>query len=286
MAAASDRDLPIGVFDSGLGGLTVVREILNQMPGERIVYFGDTARTPYGTKSPETLIRFSVENARFLIQKKIKMLVVACNSSSAYCLPALRKELGIPVVGVIEPGARAAVGAGDRKRIGVIGTQATIKSGAYQRAIKALQRGIKVETQACPLFVPLVEEGWLDNAVTRQVVKEYLLPLKAKEIDTLVLGCTHYPLIKPVIRKVLGSSISLVDSAQETATEVKELLLAYDLISRRSKARRASQQYYVSDTPERFASVGKRFLGSGMGPVKKVSPIEMAGTDRRIKVKP
>jgi glutamate racemase len=275
------RDLPIGVFDSGIGGLTVVREIMRQMPGEKVVYFGDTARTPYGTKSPETLVRFSVENARFLIRKKIKMLVVACNSSSAYCLPALRKELGIPVVGVIEPGARAAVGARKAQRIGVIGTQATIRSGAYQAAIQALQPKVKVVTQACPLFVPLVEEGWLESSVTRQVARDYLLPLKAKGIDTLVLGCTHYPLIKGVIRKVLGNGIDLVDSAQETATEVRELLEAYGMQCRRARARKEAQRYFVSDTPERFSSVGKRFLGASMGPVKMVHPLELAGGERR-----
>ncbi len=266
------RDAAIGVFDSGIGGLTVVRELLRQLPGERIVYFGDTARAPYGNKSPRTLVRFALENARFLNSKHIKFLIVACNSSSAYSLPALRAKLSIPVLGVIHAGARAAVGGRSRQKLGVIGTHATINSGAYQKAIQELAPGTRVFAAACPLFVPLAEEGWNSHKVAAAVAAEYLLPLKAKGIDTLVLGCTHYPLLKDTIRGVLGSRITLVDSAEETAKEAKEMLAALDFGSKLKSRPFSSHEFYVSDLPGQFSKLGRRFLGRALGGVKQAAP--------------
>lgn len=269
------RDLAIGVFDSGIGGLTVVRELMRQLPGERIVYFGDTARAPYGNKSPKALVRFALENARFLTSKKIKFLVVACNSSSAYSLPALRHKLKVPVLGVILAGARAAVGRTDGQKLGVIGTHATIKSAAYKKAIKELSPNATVLTLACPLFVPLAEEGWNSHKVAGAVAREYLLPLKNKGIDTLVLGCTHYPLLKGVIRKVMGKKVALVDSAHETAREVKEMLAATGLLSRRKNLPFSAHEFFVSDLPGQFGDLGRRFLGRELSKVTQVAPKEI-----------
>lgn len=261
MPPALKPGLPIGVFDSGVGGLTVVKEIFRQMPAEKVVYFGDTARYPYGSKAKETLIRFSHENARFLGRQKIKLLVVACNSSSAYCLPSLRRSLGVPVVGVIEPGAWAAFSKTRNHRVGVIGTAATINSGAYQKNLKDLHPAIQVFAKACPLFVSLVEEGWLNHRVTRQVAEEYLKPFKARRIDTLVLGCTHYPLLKPMISSVLGPKVTLVDSAEETARQVKQLLANKRLLAQGKAQPVSAHKFYVSDVPEKFVAVGRKFLG-------------------------
>jgi glutamate racemase len=269
------RDLAIGVFDSGIGGLTVVRELLRQLPGERIVYFGDTARAPYGNKSPRALVRFALENARFLLSRKIKFLVVACNSSSAYSLQALRQKFSVPVLGVILAGARAATGRHHGQRLGVIGTRATIASEAYQRAIGELSPEAQVFAQACPLFVPLVEEGWSHHSVAKSVAKEYLEPLKSKGVETLVLGCTHYPLLRGVIRQVMGPRVALVDSAQETAREVKELLGMTNLLSHKRRQAFSAHEFYVSDHPEQFSAIGRRFLGRSLAKVQQVVPKEM-----------
>jgi glutamate racemase len=266
---------PIGVFDSGIGGLTVARELLRQLPGERLVYLGDTARTPYGNKSPQSLVRFALETADFLSKKGMKLLVVACNSSSAYSLPALRKRLKVPVVGVIEAGARAAVDSRKGPRIGVIGTHATVKSGAYQKAIRALEPSAKVAAQACPLFVPLVEEGWAGHPLAKAAAREYLLPLKRQKVESVVLGCTHYPLLKRVIGGVLGKGIVLVDSARETAVEVKELLADTNLGSARAKVPFKEHQFFVTDQPEQFAALGMRFLGHPIA-VRQVRLAELA----------
>jgi glutamate racemase len=260
---------PLGVFDSGIGGLTVARELLRQLPGERLVYLGDTARSPYGNKSPQNLVRFALEVGSFLKARGVKMLVVACNSSSAYSLPALRRSLGIPVVGVIEAGARAAVGRGRGQRVGVIGTHATVRSGAYQKAIHALEPSAKVTAKACPLFVPLVEEGWAEHAVALQAAREYLVPLRRAGVQSVVLGCTHYPLLKPVIAKVLGPGIALVDSARETAREVGELLHATGLGSGRSRVAFGEHRFLVTDLPQQFSDQGRRFLGRRLA-VKQV----------------
>lgn len=249
----------IGIFDSGIGGLTVLKEIVAKMPGEDIIYLGDTARVPYGIRSPETVTRYSFENTHFLLLQEIKMLVVACNTASAISLEAVKKEFPLPVIGVLDPGARAAVAATEKRKVGVIGTEATIGSGAYEKAIKKLAPDIEVHSLACPLFVPLVEEGWTDNDVAALVAEKYLASLRGAGIDTLVLGCTHYPLLKDVIRGVIGAGITLIDSATETAKEVADVL---EKLKWKGNGRgEGTRKYYVTDTPARFEMIGKRFLG-------------------------
>lgn len=265
---------PVGVFDSGVGGLTVVREIVRMLPGESVVYFGDTARVPYGSKSPETVIRFSIEDASFLVRKGVKLIVAACNTASSVSMPALRSWTEIPVIGVIEPGAEAAARATRNGVVGVIGTHGTISSGAYQKALRASGRVRSVVAQPCPLLVPLVEEGWLDNEITRAVVSGYMKPLLREGIDTLVLGCTHYPLLKPVLSDVLGGSITLVDSAESTASAVEAALGSAGLLSDSAAGDHA---YYVSDIPLKFQEIAQRFLGSS---IPMVTQIE-AGEDCR-----
>ncbi len=250
---------PIGVFDSGIGGLTVVRELIHQLPHESLIYFGDTARVPYGNKSPETVRRFSREILDFLVSRDVKLVVVACNTASAHALPELQRVATVSVEGVIEPGARAGVAASRSGRIGVIGTAGTIASGAYEKAIRAASAKAEVTAHACPLFVPLVEEGWLDHPASRLVAQEYLAPLQEHRIDTLVLGCTHYPLLKPLIADVLGPSIALIDSAEQTAAAVARELEKSTL---RAPATQAGHVHFVvSDAPQQFVKVGKRFLG-------------------------
>jgi glutamate racemase len=219
----------IGIFDSGVGGLTVVHALLAALPGEHLIYLGDTGRYPYGTKSAETVTRYSVENADFLAGRGIKLLVVACNTASAVALPALESRYEVPVVGVILPGARAAVARTQNRRVGVIATEGTIASGAYQRALRGLDAGLEIYTRACPLLVPLAEEGWVDGDVPRSVVETYLGSLRRSGIDTLVLGCTHYPLLRQVIAEAMGDGVALVDSAEETAREVAAALAAKGL---------------------------------------------------------
>jgi len=259
--------LPIGLFDSGVGGLTVLREVLRQLPHEPTLYFGDTARVPYGSKSREVIVRFSLEIGQFLQKEKIKMLVVACNTASAFALTALRAQFQIPIIGVIEPGARSALAATRLGRIGVIGTEGTIESRAYTEAIHRLNAEIEVFGQACPLIVPLVEEGWLDKPVALEIVREYLKPLLAKKIDTLVLGCTHYPLLKNLIAEVSGPDVRLIDSAEETAREVGTELAKMGLFAADQTAR---HRFFVSDDPLKFERVGKRFLGQPVPDVQRV----------------
>ena len=260
---------PIGIFDSGIGGLTVLKEIMNAMPEEDTIYLGDTARVPYGTKSAETVTRYSFENARFLLKFNIKLLVVACNTASAYCLPSLQRELPIPVVGVIEPGARRAVEVTKTKKIGVIGTEGTIKSGAYFDAIKTIDPSVAVFTRACPLFVPLAEEGWTNNQVARLTAQAYLQEMKKNWIDVLVLGCTHYPLLKEVIREVVGEDVALIDSGHETAAEVFRCLLEKKLMMPISSTPRFNR-FFVTDSPERFKQVGSKFMGNNLNNVELV----------------
>jgi glutamate racemase len=257
---------PIGVFDSGIGGLTVVHELIRQLPHESIVYFGDTARVPYGPKSPDTVRRYSREIASFLAEQDVKAIVIACNTATAHALGTLRDELTLPVIGVVEPGARAAVGATTAGRIGVIGTAGTIKSGAYERAICALMPEAHVTVRACPLFVPLVEEGWVDHEATRLIAREYLEPLVAANVDTLVLGCTHYPLLKPLLRSVMGDGVRLIDSAEETAAETARML-ARENVSAPPTAQ-AAYRFVASDDPEQFLRVGQRFLGGAVEDVE------------------
>lgn len=265
----------IGIFDSGVGGLTVLREIMQVLPQEDTLYFGDTARVPYGTKSPETVTRYAGEIASFLIKRDIKLLVVACNTASAVALPHLKRQLTIPVVGVIEPGARRAVEVSRSGRIGVIGTAGTIRSSAYTRAIKRLKPDAEVLTRACPLFVPLAEEGWINNQVALLTAQTYLEELKESGVDTLVLGCTHYPLLKPMIADVMGPGVTLVDSAEETARTVAAILADKGLL--RPPAEMGNHNYYVSDIPAGFIRVGNRFLGGKLGDVFQVSLDEEEG---------
>jgi glutamate racemase len=249
--------------------LTVLRELTRVLPQEDTIYFGDTARVPYGTKSPETVTRYAGEIASFLLKRDIKLLVVACNTASAVALASLKRQLSIPVVGVIEPGARRAVEVTRSGRIGVIGTSGTIRSSAYTRAIKRLKPEAEVLTRACPLFVPLAEEGWTDNQVARLTAQSYLQELKEAAVDTLVLGCTHYPLLKPIIAEVMGPGVTLVDSAAETARTVAEILAQKKML--RPVSEIGNHHYYVSDVPAGFIRVGNRFLGGRLGDVYQVS---------------
>ena len=256
---------PIGVFDSGIGGLTVVRELMRQLPRERVIYFGDTARVPYGPKSPDTVRRYSHEIAAFLTSQNVKAIVVACNTATAHALPELQRAHAIPVIGVVEPGARAAVAATRRGELGVIGTAGTIGSGAYERAIRAIAPNVGIVARACPLFVPLVEEGWLNTEATRLIAREYLGPLRTAGIDTLVLGCTHYPLIKPLLAHILGPDVALIDSAHETAAETARVLQVRGLLNEATPpGGRLTHRFIASDAADHFLRLGQRFLGSAI----------------------
>lgn len=254
-----EHQAAVGVFDSGVGGLTVVREIEKRLPGESILYLGDTARVPYGTKSPDTVIRYARACAHILVSRDIKLLVVACNTASAFALDTLRDDLDIPVLGVIEPGAHAAVRATRNGRIGVIGTAGTVRSGRYAETIHGLDPELVVVSQPCPLFVPLAEEGWTNGDVPLSVARTYLEPLLQQGIDTLVLGCTHYPLLKGIIAQAAGDGITLVDSADETAAVVQRTLDAMGL--RGTTPLIPQFRFFVTDAPEMFMQVGQRFLG-------------------------
>ena len=249
---------PIGVFDSGIGGLTVLKELLLRLPGESFVYFGDTARVPYGTKSAETVLKFSRENVTFLLDRGVKFIVVACNTASAGAVPRLQKEFRIPILGVIESGARAAVRMSKTSRIGVIGTAGTIRSGAYQKWIKELDPRVEVFAKECPLFVPLAEEGWVKGPVTQMVADHYLADFNGQDVDVLVLGCTHYPLLRGVISKSMGDGVALVDSAVETSKEVERALGEQGL---RSSEGGNGFTVYLSDIAPDFGLVAERILG-------------------------
>jgi glutamate racemase len=264
-----ERTAPIGVFDSGIGGLTVAREIMRQLPAESIVYFGDTARVPYGPKSPDTVRRYSHEIAEFLRAQGVKAIVVACNTATAHALPMLQAEQPIPVIGVVEPGARAAVNASRGGTVGVIGTTGTVASGAYERAIRALRGDATVLSTPCPLFVPFVEEGWLTHEATQLVAHEYLDPLRDRQVDTLVLGCTHYPLLKPLIGDVVGRSVRLIDSAEETAAELGRVLDARGLSAPTDTTPR--HRFVASDAPDHFSRMAERFLGAPLERVETVT---------------
>ena len=258
---------PIGVFDSGIGGLTVVNALTRQLPHENIVYFGDTARVPYGPKSPQVVREYAAQDVDFLLSKDVKMVVIACNTVSSVALDVVQKHAKMPVVGVIQPGAAAAVNATKKKRVGVIGTRATVNSNAYTHAIRQMNGEVQVFSQECPLFVPLAEEGWVDHKVTEMVAKEYLFPLKQEKIDTLILGCTHYPILKGAIAAAVDGNVMLIDSGEATAVEVERVLDANGL--RNPSTERANLQFYVSDIPAKFTEVGERFLGQKMGRVLK-----------------
>ena len=260
---------PIGIFDSGFGGLSVASEIMNQLPGERIIYFGDTAHLPYGSKSREVVTGYSLRVAGFLAEKGVKLIVIACNTASSYALEALSGKYSLPLVDVVTPGARAAAGLTGASRVGIIGTAATIKSRSYELAMGKLNPDIKIFTRACPLFVPLVEEGMVEGQVTLLVAKGYLSALKEEKIDTLILGCTHYPFLKKIITWVMGVEVALVDSAEETAKEVKRVLSEKGMLSQ-ARAEQAGHEYYVSDDPDKFLQMGSQFLGKNIGRVEKV----------------
>jgi glutamate racemase len=267
----TDRSrLPIGVFDSGVGGLTVVRAIMRQLPRERVLYFGDTARVPYGIKGEETIRRYAAQIAGFLMAQDVKLLIVACNTMAAVATDSIaRVARQVPVLDVIAAGAARAVELGDGRPIGVIGTTATVQSGAYERAIHALHPAARVDSAACPLFVPLVEEGWLDRDVTRLVAEEYLAPLLADGIGTLVLGCTHYPLLKPLLGGVVGGKAELVDSADVTAARAAQLLDSLHLSN--PDPGPPVHRFFVTDVPQRFREIGERFLGGPLPDVQLVS---------------
>ncbi len=258
---------PIGVFDSGIGGLTVVRALAHRLPHENIVYFGDTARVPYGPKSPQVVREYAAQDVDFLLSKEVKIVVIACNTVSAVALDIVQKHARMPVIGVILPGAMAAIAASRKKRIGVIGTRATVNSNAYTHAVRQLDGEVQVFAQECPLFVPLAEEGWIDHKVTEAVAKEYLFPLRQERIDTLILGCTHYPILKNAIASAVDGNVTLIDSGEAAATEVGRVLEEKKLCN--PSTQKANLQFYVSDIPAKFAEIGERFLGQKMGRVHK-----------------
>jgi glutamate racemase len=257
---------PIGVFDSGVGGLTVVKALHDRLPNETIVYLGDTARVPYGPKSPETVQRYALELAEMLMQKNAKALVVACNTVSSVALPLLTSRFPVPVIGVIKPGARAALQATRNQHVGVIGTRATIRSGAYEKALRATDKNVRVSSRACPLLVPLIEEGLLDDDVTDRVIVRYLEPLLADGIDTLVLGCTHYPLLRTAIARALGGRITLVDSAENCATAVQETLDRHLLRSEATE--RGELHVALTDAADNFLNVARDALQLSFGEIE------------------
>ncbi|HMA44267.1 MAG TPA: glutamate racemase [Gemmatimonadales bacterium] len=259
---------PLGVFDSGIGGLTVAHALFECLPHESVIYFGDTARVPYGPKSPETVRRYSGEILDFLVRRGVKMVVVACNTSTAHALEFLRSRSPVPVVGVIEPGGRAAAAATRAGRVGVIGTVGTIASGAYERAIRDVRAEVSVISRACPLFVPLVEEGWFDHPATELVAREYLKPMQSAGVDVLVLGCTHYPLLKPLLSRVMGPEVTLIDSAAETARTVRRELDQRHLLA--PDGAQPAHRFVVSDDEAHFRRVGARFLGAKLQDVELV----------------
>ena len=259
---------PIGVFDSGIGGLTVVKEIMEQLPNESIVYFGDTARVPYGSKSKETITKFSFQCINFLLEKKVKAIVVACNTASAASLDAIKQGYDIPIVGVVEPGAIAACEVTKSNRIGIIGTESTVSSGAYEKEINVINNDVKMILKACPLFVPIAEEGWQETEIAKLTAREYLEDLKGKNIDALLMACTHYPLLENTISEVMGADIKLVNPAYETAKVLKTVLNGLNIQSKSNKI--SNYEFYVSDNPVKFKKVGENFLKRPISHVQKI----------------
>jgi glutamate racemase len=264
------RDAPIGIFDSGVGGLTVFRAIERRLPNESLIYLGDTARVPYGTRSLATVERYALEDAAFIQSKNVKAIVIACNTISALAANRLRQEFTVPVIGVIRPGARRAIEATRSGYVGVIATEGTIASGAYERAMLSMRSGLEIISRACPLFVPLAEEGWVDHPVTRQVAEEYLAEIRASSVDTLVLGCTHYPILRPVIEDVIGDRITFIDSGEAVADEVALLLEREGLLRASNEPR--IEEFYVTDSAARFRRVAELFLGR---PLESIESVEL-----------
>lgn len=266
------KDAPIGVFDSGVGGLTVAREIMRQIPNEKIIYFGDTARVPYGSKSQKTVTRYSEQIVRFLRTFQVKTIVVACNTASAYALDTLEKDIDIPIVDVIKPGAKMATEVTRNGRIGVIATEATISSQMYTKYITNLNRSITIYEKACPLFVPLVEEGLWEDPVTDEIVRRYLTELIDIDIDTLILGCTHYPLIRSTLRRIIGDKVTLVNPAYETAVELRQLLSEMNILNEETPGLGGNQyQFYVSDKAEKFVRFANSIINYGILSAKTVN---------------
>lgn len=266
-----DHSAPIGVFDSGIGGLTVVREIMRQIPNEKIIYFGDTARVPYGSKSRETVTRYSRQIVRFLKKQEVKAIVVACNTASAYALDQIEQEIDIPIIGVVKPGAKAAADTTRNGKIGVIGTEATVSSDIYSRYIKEIKPDAEVLAKACPLFVPLVEEGLLNDPVTDEIAMRYLSSLVDSGIDTLILGCTHYPLIRDTIGKVMGEGVTLVNPAYETARKLRELLEEHHILNEHSLGLGTNRyQFFVSDAADKFMRFANSIIKYGILSAKTI----------------
>jgi glutamate racemase len=262
---------PIGIFDSGFGGLTVMAAITEILPLESLIYFGDTAHVPYGSKSKNIVIKYSKEISSFLMRCKVKLIVIACNTASAFALSILQKTLKVPVIGMIEPGSKAAVYASKNKKIGVIGTEGTVSSKSYLREINRISKSSKIYQQACPLFVPLVEEGWSSGGITDSIVKKYIKPLLNKKIDTLILGCTHYPLLRETLKKNVGGNVVLIDSAKAAAQEVKNILKKTCLLA--DVEGKKFLKFYVSDNPEKFQTIGSRFFSEKISGVKKIKMV-------------
>jgi glutamate racemase len=263
-----DYDKPIGIFDSGIGGLTVVKRFLSALQNENIIYFGDTARVPYGSKSNSTVIEYSLQDAKFLLSKNVKAIVVACNTASSVSIRELRNSFDVPIIGMIGPGSKAAIRETTNKKVGIIGTRATIGNHAYAKRIKSLESSIKVFEKECPLFVPLAEEGWIKKNATYEIAEEYLKELREKEIDTLVLGCTHYPILAEVIQEVIGLNVKLIDSGVASAEIVKEELMKKNLLSENKS--KGQSEFYVSDIPVKFKEIAELFLGESVCDVHKV----------------
>lgn len=259
---------PIGIFDSGIGGLTVVHEIFSRLPNESVVYFGDTARVPYGTKSPRVVEQFAKEDIYFLLRQNVKLVVAACHTVSSVALDGLVASMHLPILGVVDPGVKAALAATKNNRVGIIGTRATVHSTTYEAKFRAKNPDVKIFSKACPLFVPLAEEGWLESDVTRMTAQIYLEPIIEEGVDTLILGCTHYPLLKKVIRQVMGESVVIIDSAEETAKQVARRLQLIKMENETDNP--PSHAFYVSDIPHQFQEVGERFLGDRLGNVTRV----------------
>ena len=273
MSQTEKRNQPIGIFDSGVGGLTVAREIMRQMPDERLIYFGDTARVPYGGKSRETVLRYARQITRFLISRDVKAVVVACNTATAFALEDLQKEFDLPVIGVIHPGAEAAAAATKNGRVGVIGTRGTIGSGIYEAVLGQLDPAISVFGKACPLLCPLVEEGWLDDPITIEVIHRYLAELKKQDVDTLVLGCTHYPLLRHQMEREMGPEVALINPAYETAVTCKRVLMQHRLLCDTPAVTGEDADRYcftVSDDPQHLQRFAESVLRTEVGPAEKI----------------
>lgn len=263
-----NKTSPIGIFDSGIGGLTVAKRIIAMLPNENIVYFGDSARVPYGTKSNETVIEYSLQDAQFLISKNVKLIIVACNTASSIAINKLKEKFNIPIIGMIEPGTQLALKSTKNGRIGVIGTDATINNKAYSSELNRIENNLEIIEKPCPLFVPIAEEGWLDHEATKLIAKEYLQDLIDFGVDTVILGCTHYPLLSGVIQEVMGEDVTLIDSGMAASLEVEDYLNGRGV--RNDSNQLGTLEFYVSDLPTKFKSVAERFLGTEVKHIEKI----------------